>query len=171
MDVAAAPAIEDSNNPAASTSESPADGCGIPEEKNIGFVNEIPAERETRPEPTKAESADPSEKSAEDAKLAGGYFTEEYRQVMEELFGKGAHAAPAPAPEDDDTYDYLDKVSDITKDNEGGGEDDLPKVTSEYTGIPSGGADDASDAFSTSSVERIYKTPNDDDISDILSEF
>ena len=174
MNVASAPAIEGVDSPAASVSENPVDVSDISEKKrHIGAVNEASVEREPKHETAKAESTDLPEKSADDAKSDGGYFTEEYRQVMEELFGKGAHAAPAPAsaPEDDDTYDYLDKVSDFIKESENGGEDDLPKVTSEYTGIPSGGADDANDAFSSSSIERIYKTPNDDDISDILSEF
>ncbi|MBE6708672.1 MAG: DivIVA domain-containing protein [Ruminococcaceae bacterium] len=101
---------------------------------------------------------------------ASGYFTEEYRQVMEELFG--GDNGNASVPEDDDTYDYLEKVS-YSIDDSGEDEDisDNNEVTSEYTGLSGGAKDEELDMFSSAEIDRIYKSPSADDINDIMNEF
>lgn len=90
----------------------------------------------------------------------GGYFTEEYRQVMEELFGEDAVVSPTSSSEDDDTYDYLDKSATDNEDT----------VTSEYSEIANDG-EDVLEVFSNSTVDRIYKSPTAEDIQDIMNEY
>ena len=104
----------------------------------------------------------------------GGYFTKEYRQVMDELFGAGS-----VAEDDDDTYDYLDKVSEsrtvkkikavLIEDEE---LTDSNEVTSEYKGFSGGRSmEDTLDDFTSEALNRIYKSPSAEDINDIMNEY
>lgn len=107
-----------------------------------------------------------ADKSSEKRSENGGYFTKEYRQVMEELFG-----------EDDDTYDYLDKVSEadtiispLSDDDDDVAVSDSDEVTSEYAGFSiSSDTDDLLGVFSSPSLDEIYKSPSDEDMNDILN--
>lgn len=152
------------------------------------------AEPETVPEPEEAVEDIPAEDNGE----KNGYFSQEYRQAMAELFGEDAdtYAPAASVTEDDDTYDFLDHTQIIYGDNESEGDGDSDEfddsdnleifgtgedededevdgddtVTAEYTGIPaSGKSGDLHDIFSDDALERIYGTPSKDDIDDILN--
>ncbi len=105
------------------------------------------------------------------AEKSGGYFTEEYRQVMAELFG--ADGKGKSEPEDDDTYDYLEKISGTGYTAGADDEDtlDTNEMTSEYTGLSGSSGDDTLDMFSSAEIDRIYKSPSADDINDIMNEF
>lgn len=106
-----------------------------------------------------------------------GYFTEEYKLVMSELFGDDSDGVI----EDDDTYDYLELKNltgtdtpdtDTDEDTYGDGEDDTndAAVTSEYSGIPfSGNGREESDIFAEDALDRIFKSPSKEDIDDILN--
>jgi len=118
---------------------------------------------------------------------AGGYFTEEYRKVMAELFGEDVDLSGSSSG-DDDTYDYLDRVTDSSSNsdsddidtaisfrrvNMGDGSDDEGSgdyVSGEYSGL-SGDGDDVLDIFSSSTIDKVFKSPSDDDISDIMSNY
>lgn len=123
-----------------------------------------------------ADTAAPAESSGRES-----YFTEEYRRVMEELFG-GDAGLSSEASGDDDTYDYLDRLSA----ERGRDDEDLDVniyhrssasagdgvVTAELGGLSGAGlsdGDDVLDFFSSASVEDVYKSPSDEDISDIMS--
>lgn len=132
-----------------------------------------------------AQPAGPAQPGTEVPPSDSGYFTEEYRQVMEELFGSDVDLSSGGMPEDDDTYDYLDKmsvahaaVSAVSGDEDGEDDEDAAAaaddgtVTSEYTGIPGDSEDeDLLDVFSSSTVDKVYKAPTDDDINNILNGF
>ena len=132
-------------------------------------------------EPEKAEepSFTEDEPSAKEDGPHGGYFSHEYRLAMTELFGEDANGSVPPAmDEDDDTYDYLDHADysmgsdndedeyEDENDSEGNG-----IVTSEYTGIPGGSnkSSDFSDIFGNDTLERVFRSPTPEDISDILN--
>lgn len=144
---------------------------------------EIPSSAETKDEPAheKISSTNNDKDKPKTAKKAGGYFTEEYRQVMEELFGEDVSISESAMPEDDDTYDYLDMVSVVSSaKNESvsdGDEDTVSEdeesltVTSEYKGIPANSDEDLLDVFSSSTLDRVYKSPSEDDINNILKDF
>lgn len=160
----------------AGISDSPASELFPEEPTKSDEVDEAPetpyAESSAAPEAdayTERRSAR-DDKSSEERAENGGYFTKEYRQVMEELFG-----------EDDDTYDYLDKVSEADTiisplsdsadmADDGADETDSDEVTSEYAGFSiSSDTDDLLDVFSSPSLDRIYKSPSDEDMNDILN--
>jgi len=127
--------------------------------------------------PTIEEESSVPENTAEEAPVpevkqeksgSGGYFTEEYRQVMEELFG-GDMDLPdgAGSDDDDDTYDYLDRVVSDNADTEDGNNE----LTSEYSDISPVEGDDLLDVFSNSALDRIYKAPSAEDIQNIMNEY
>lgn len=121
----------------------------------------------------------PEDNSGDEAGPHGGYFSHEYRLAMTELFGEDAEGAVPPVmDEDDDTYDYLDHADysmggsdDDTygsEDDDEGGDGDA--VTSEYSGIPGGRAGtDLHDIFTDDALERVFRSPTQEDIDDILN--
>lgn len=119
-------------------------------------------------EPVKSK---PRKESAQNTDSGEGYFTEEYRLVMSELFGDESKETL----EDDDTYDYLElaniiEASDNDSDNDAAEDLGDDTITSEYTGIPvSGRENDAADVFGDDALDRIYKSPSQEDINDILN--
>lgn len=122
-----------------------------------------------------------SEESSED-----GYFSNEYKQVMAELFGDddGEQSHKNPVFEDDDTYDYVEAMSEadpVSVKNDDDSEDFYPQddsddgfdsdtVTSEYSGIPSASNNSGlRDIFADDDLDRVYKSPSKEDINDILN--
>ncbi len=108
-----------------------------------------------------------------------GYFSQEYKLAMSELFGDDAKMSDIPTstlPEDDDTYDYLDNLKVMVNYSEEGDEDTDPDesdddtVTSEYSGIisPEKGSDTA-DLLDDDTLDRVYRSPSQEDIDDILN--
>lgn len=107
----------------------------------------------------------------------GGYFTKEYRQVMEELFGED-EGSVGGALEDDDTYDYLEKparakaVGRIAEALEE--EEDIidsNEVTDEYEGVAASQVDELGDLYNTDEIDRIFKSPSAEDIDDIMNDY
>lgn len=134
-----------------------------------------------RRESDDAQSA-PAPANADTGSFHDGYFSEEYKKVMTELFGSdGAHtenadAAPAHTvqAEDDDTYDFVgtavddDDTYSSDSDFVDGIEATDDSVTSVFDGTVNTGT--PSDGTHTDQmVDSVYKSFDDDDINDILS--
>lgn len=129
--------------------------------------------------------AAPAAGDADSGASHDGYFSEEYKKVMTELFGSDetpsvrpqaspAHAAkPAPV-EDDDTYDFIGTAADDStypsdSDFVDGIETTDDSVTSVFDGtVDIGTFDIPTDSSDDQMVDSVYKSFDDDDISDIL---
>lgn len=122
---------------------------------------------------------DEIEETPAEGESSVGYFSQEYKLAMSELFGEDAEVSDIPSdnlPEDDDTYDYLDNLKvmvnysaeDDADDSADDSDDNI--VTSEYTGILSSGKEaDASDLLDDDTLDRVYRAPSQEDIDDILN--
>lgn len=117
-----------------------------------------------------------------DVSSEDGYFSNEYKQVMAELFGDDTDddIPKNPVFEDDDTYDYVEPTKDDgfapsddgdTYDPEDPDDElDSDAVTSEYSGIPTGSdGSGLRDIFADDDLDRVYKSPSKEDIEDILN--
>ncbi len=97
----------------------------------------------------------------------GGYFTEEYRQAMAELFGTDDGEIPAMGDDDDDTYSFYDKSvleelqADADEDSDDGEGDG--QVTSEYVRTAA-----EEETLSSANLDSIFKAPSDDDLREIF---
>lgn len=114
-----------------------------------------------------------SDDVAESTSSNDGYFTEEYKLVMSELFGDDTDKNDASSKssfEDDDTYDFIEKTFASSSEDEEP-EDSGDTVTSEYIGITSTGKGKSSFdiLFDDDALDRIYKSPSQEDINDILN--
>ncbi len=168
-------AAMDVSVPPALVTDSPAEAQPAAEPEKI--MEEVNEETASEADTTEIPRYTQPETPTEEPKTEGGYFTKEYRQVMEELFGEGTDS-PESTGEDDDTYDYLDKVSEsksvqkikavLIEDEE---ITDSNEVTDEYTGLSGGAEEEFHDAFTTDEIDRIFKSPSAEDIDDIMNEY